>query len=82
MEEPCRLGKDYCLIEDFIEGELFGVEAMVQNGKFLFVLPNNTEAFPAAVPTPVGHSVPFRGAGPPGGTDTGADGKGGKGAGP
>ena len=54
-------GKDYCLIEEFIEGELFGVEAMVQNGKFLFVLPNNTEAFPAAVPTPVGHSVPFRG---------------------
>lgn len=53
--------KDYCLIEEFIEGELFGVEAMVQNGKFLFVLPNNTEAFPAAVPTPVGHSVPFRG---------------------
>lgn len=53
-------GKDYCLIEEFIEGELFGVEAMIQNGKLLFMLPNNTEAFVSATPTPVGHSVPLR----------------------
>lgn len=53
--------QEYCLIEEFIEGELFGVEAMVQNGQFLFILPDNTEAFPGSVPTPVGHSVPFRG---------------------
>ena len=53
-------GKDYCLAEEFITGETFGVEAMIQNGKLLFMLPNQTENFPAAVPTPVGHSVPFR----------------------
>lgn len=53
-------GKDYCLIEEFIEGELFGVEAMISGGEFLFILPNNTEAFIGAVPTPVGHSVPHK----------------------
>ena len=52
--------KDYCLIEEFIEGELFGTEGMIQNGGICFLLPDNTEAFPGAVPTPVGHSVPFR----------------------
>lgn len=52
--------KDYCLIEEFIEGEIFGVEAMVQNGELVYLLPNNIEAFAGAVPTPVGHSVPFR----------------------
>ena len=52
--------KDYCLIEEFIEGELFGAEAMVQNGRILFMLPNNTEVFVSKTPTPVGHSVPFR----------------------
>ena len=52
-------GKDYCLIEEFIEGELFGVEAMISGDEFLFILPNNTEAFIGAVPTPVGHSVPL-----------------------
>lgn len=52
--------KTYCLIEEFIEGEIFGVEAMVQNGKIIYQLPNNIEAFQGNTPTPVGHSVPFR----------------------
>lgn len=52
--------KDYCLLEEFIQGELFGVEAMVQNGKILYMLPNNTESFVGNTPTPVGHSVPIR----------------------
>lgn len=51
--------KDYCLIEKFIEGPLFGVEAMVQNGEIVFMLPNNTEAFEGATNIPIGHSVPF-----------------------
>lgn len=53
-------GKDYCLIEEFIEGHIFGVEAMVQNGQILYQLPNNIEAFKGDTPTPVGHSVPFK----------------------
>lgn len=52
--------KEYCLLEEFIEGELFGVEGMIQNGRIVYLLPNNTEKFTGDVPTPVGHSVPFR----------------------
>lgn len=52
--------KDYCLVEEFIEGEIFGVEALVQNGEVLYALPNNIEAFMGDTPSPVGHSVPFR----------------------
>ena len=52
-------GKDYCLVEEFIEGTLFGAEAMVREGQLLYCLPNNTEAYESAVPTPIGHSVPF-----------------------
>ena len=50
---------DYCIVEEFIEGTLFGCEAMIENGKILFMMPDNTEAFLSAVPTPIGHSVPF-----------------------
>lgn len=52
-------GMEYCLVEEFIEGTLFGVEAMVKDGELVFCLPDNTEAYPGYVPTPVGHSVPF-----------------------
>ena len=51
--------KDYCLLEEFIEGTLFGAEAMIQNGKMVFCMLDNTESYPGYVPTPVGHSVPF-----------------------
>ena len=50
--------EDYCLLEEFIEGTLFGVEGMVQNGKSVFLLPDGTTAFQAATPTPVGHYAP------------------------
>ena len=52
-------GKNYCIVEEFVKGELFGVEAMVQKGEILFILPNNTESFEAAAKIPVGHSIPF-----------------------
>lgn len=52
--------KDYCLIEEFIVGEIFGVEAMVQNGEIVYMLPNNIEAFHGDTPSPVGHSVPYK----------------------
>ena len=53
-------GKDYCLLEEFIEGTMLGCEAMLSNGKLLYCLPNNIENYPAHVPTPVGHSVPYK----------------------
>ena len=51
--------KDYCLIEEFIDGPLFGVEGMLQNGRFVFLMPDNTAVFHAATDIPVGHSVPL-----------------------
>ena len=53
-------GKDYCLVEEFIEGEPFGCEAMMSDGRLLYCLPNNIDAFQSYVPTPVGHSVPWK----------------------
>ena len=50
--------KDYCLLEEFIEGILFGVEAMVKDGKPVFILPDGTSVFQGFTPTPVGHYVP------------------------
>ena len=52
-------GKDYCLVEECIEGKLMGCEALMENGKLLYCLPNNTLAFESAVSTPIGHSVPY-----------------------
>ena len=34
--------QDYCLVETYLEGTLFGVEGMIQGGKIQFLLPNNT----------------------------------------
>ena len=52
--------KDYCLVEEFIEGQVLGCEAMILNGRMVYCLPNNIEAFQSYVPTPIGHSVPYR----------------------
>lgn len=52
-------GKDYCLVEEFIEGTIFGTEAMLQDGELVFMLPNGIDAYQGYTPTPVGHSVPL-----------------------
>lgn len=51
--------KDYCLVEEFIQGKLMGCEALMYQGELLYCLPNNTIAFESAVPTPIGHSIPY-----------------------
>ena len=53
--------QDYCLVEEFIEGTLFGAEAMIKDGKLIYCRVDNTESYISAVPTPVGHSIPFEG---------------------
>ena len=53
--------QDYCLVEEFIEGTLFGAEAMMKDGKLIYCRVDNTESYISAVPTPVGHSIPFEG---------------------
>lgn len=52
--------KEYCLLEEFIEGRMLGCEAMISGGKLLYCLPNNIENYPGYVPTPIGHSVPYK----------------------
>lgn len=52
--------KEYCLVEEFIQGTVFGCEAMMKDGELLFCLPDNTEVFQSHVLTPVGHSVPYK----------------------
>lgn len=53
-------GRDYCLLEEFIEGKMLGCEAMIADGKLLYCLPNNIENYQGFVPTPIGHSVPYK----------------------
>lgn len=58
-ETMTATGKDYCLVEEFIEGKILGCEAMMKDGELLYCLPNNIEAYESHVPTPIGHSVPY-----------------------
>lgn len=53
--------KRYCVVEEFIEGILFGAEAMIKNKKLVYCMIDNTESYMSTVPTPIGHSVPFDG---------------------
>lgn len=51
--------KRYCLVEEFVDGEIIGADAFVYGGKVFFVLPHGNETFYADAPVPVGHSVPL-----------------------
>lgn len=50
---------DYYLIEEFIEGEEFGAQAFVQDGKLEFVLPHGDYVFKGNTGVPVGHFAPY-----------------------
>lgn len=51
--------KDYCIIEEFIEGTEFGAQAYVYNGEVLFVLPHGDETIMCKTAVPVGHYMPY-----------------------
>lgn len=51
--------KDYCVVEEYIAGRQFGAEALVYNGKVIFVLPDATETIKRKSSITVGHYVPF-----------------------
>lgn len=51
--------KDYCIIEEFVEGREFGVQAFIYQGKMLFVLPHGDETIMCGAPVPIGHFVPY-----------------------
>lgn len=51
--------KDYCIIEEFIEGYEFGAQAFVVNNKVLFILPCGDITFLGKTKVPVGHYSPL-----------------------
>ena len=51
--------RDYCIIEEFIEGVEFGAQACVYHGEVLFVLPHGDETVMCKTAVPVGHYMPF-----------------------
>lgn len=61
FHESLRASREsFCIVEEYIPGPLFGVEGMVQNGRILFMMPDNTEVFQGETAIPIGHSVPLR----------------------
>lgn len=51
----------YCILEEFIEGEEFGVQAFVWNNDILFILPHGDILWQSGDTTvPIGHFVPYR----------------------
>ena len=51
--------KDSFLIEEFIEGEEFGAQAFVQDGKLEFILPHGDYVFHGDTGVPIGHFAPY-----------------------
>lgn len=51
--------KDYFIIEEFLDGEEFGAQAFVQDGKLEMFLPHGDYVFKGDTGVPVGHWVPY-----------------------
>ncbi|WP_313427577.1 ATP-grasp domain-containing protein [Siminovitchia terrae] len=51
--------RDYCIIEEFIEGLEFGAQSFIYNGEILFVMPHGDNTYMSHTAIPVGHYVPF-----------------------
>ncbi|MEE0265250.1 MAG: ATP-grasp domain-containing protein [Acutalibacteraceae bacterium] len=52
-------GKDFCIIEEFIDGYEFGAQAFVYNGEVLYVLPSGDITYTGVTKVPVGHYMPL-----------------------
>ncbi len=51
--------QSYCVLEEFLVGEMFGMEAMFQHGELVYLLPMNNDLRNGNPPFPIGHSVPW-----------------------
>lgn len=51
--------RDYCIIEEFVEGKEFGAQALVLNGEVLFVMLHGDETVLRGTEVPIGHYVPY-----------------------
>lgn len=50
---------DYFIIEEFIEGEEFGAQAFVYDGKVQFIIPHGDYVFQGDTGVPIGHFAPY-----------------------
>lgn len=50
---------DYFVVEEFIDGEEFGAQAFVQDGKLEFILPHGDYVFKGDTGVPIGHFAPY-----------------------
>ena len=50
---------DHFIVEEFIEGDEFGAQAFVQDGKVEFILPHGDYVFRGDTGVPIGHYAPF-----------------------
>ena len=55
--------RDFCIVEEFIEGTMFGVEAMIYGGQLMFCLPLGNIMREGNPSFPIGHYVPWEHAG-------------------
>ena len=53
--------RDYCIVEEYLEGYEFGAQAFVYKGEVLFVMPHGDVTYMSHTAVPVGHYVPFEG---------------------
>lgn len=53
------ISKGKVIFEEYIEGNEFGAQAFIHNGKLLFCIPHNDTVTNAPHFTPIGHSLPF-----------------------
>ena len=51
--------RDYCIVEEFIEGYEFGAQAFVYENEVLFVMPHGDETYMSHTAVPIGHYVPL-----------------------
>lgn len=50
---------DYFIVEEYIEGEEFGAQAFVQDGRLEFILPHGDYVFKGDTGVPTGHFAPY-----------------------
>lgn len=53
--------RDYCIVEQYIEGYEFGAQSFVYHGEILYVMPHGDNIYMSHTAVPVGHYVPFEG---------------------
>lgn len=51
--------KDYFIVEEFLEGEEFGAQSFVFQGKIQFILPHGDYVFQGDTGVPIGHWAPY-----------------------